>query len=74
MVISQNNSWFQRPPADDADFEYKTHLGMDYVATSDIQQGEELFLDYGNEWEEVWQNYTSSWEQREKDTSYVSAT
>ena len=34
---------------------------MDLVATRDIQPGEELFLDYGNEWEEAWNRHLQTW-------------
>lgn len=39
------------------------HAGliMDMVATRDIQLGEELFLDYGNEFEEAWNRHLQTW-------------
>ena len=33
-------------------------LGMDIVAIRDIEPHEEIFLDYGLEWEEEWEEYT----------------
>jgi hypothetical protein len=33
------------------------------VAQRDIQEGEELFLDYGPTWEAAWQDYQRQWEQ-----------
>ena len=33
---------------------------MALVATKPIAQGDELFLDYGNEWEWAWNEYTSA--------------
>jgi hypothetical protein len=41
--------------------EKSTGLIMDLVATRDIQPGEELFLDYGNEWEEAWNRHLQAW-------------
>lgn len=32
-------------------------LGFDYVATKDIAEGEEMFLDYGDEWIRAWQEH-----------------
>ena len=36
-------------------------LLLDVVATKDIQPGEEVFLDYGDEWEEAWNNHVKNW-------------
>lgn len=38
------------------------HLALDYVATRDIKQGEELFLDYGRNWEEAWREHVKHWQ------------
>ena len=37
-------------------------LSMEIVALRDIQPGEEVFIDYGQEWEEAWQNHVADWE------------
>jgi SET domain len=71
--ISHNETWFKRPSMD-ADYEYTTHLGMDYVATRDIEKGEELFMDYGHDWEQAWQDHVKKWEPSEDDRAYISAT
>jgi len=36
---------------------YSPGLIMNFVATKDILPGEELFLDYGDEWERAWQRH-----------------
>lgn len=36
-------------------------LAMSLVATRDIQAGEEIFLDYGDEWERAWQEHVQSY-------------
>lgn len=38
------------------------HLALDFVATRDILEGEELFLDYGDAWESAWQEHKRKWE------------
>ena len=45
----------------------KTSAGlvMEYVATRDIEPGEELFLDYGEEWEEAWNEHVENWKPAE---------
>ena len=36
-------------------------LSIDFVATRDIQPNEEVFLDYGPEWEAAWNAYVKEW-------------
>jgi hypothetical protein len=36
-------------------------LWLDFVATRDIEKGEEIFMDYGNVWEAEWQKHVASW-------------
>ena len=36
-------------------------LAMSLVATRDIQVGEEIFLDYGDEWERAWQAHVENY-------------
>jgi hypothetical protein len=37
-------------------------LAMELVATRDIDPGEEIFLDYGQEWEDAWNRHLNTWE------------
>ena len=60
-ILNQDDAWLHKSPHD-MEYEYKLHLAMDYVATCDIHDGEELFLDYGKEWEEAWQEHLADWE------------
>lgn len=39
-----------------------TGLGFDIIATRDIIPDEEVFIDYGNEWEDAWQAHIRNWE------------
>ena len=39
----------------------KIGLSFDYVALRDIAEGEEIFMDYGPEWEEAWKEHIDSW-------------
>jgi hypothetical protein len=43
------------------DTEDPPHLLMELVATQDIEEGEELYLDYGREWEDAWFQHTQTW-------------
>lgn len=35
---------------------------IEYVAIRDIQPGDEIFLNYGDEWEAAWQQHVESWD------------
>ena len=48
-------------------------LLIDFVATRDIWQGEEVFLSYGLEWEATWDEYVWGWEPPPSSKTYVSA-
>lgn len=36
-------------------------LAMELVATKNIKEGEEVFLDYGREWQEAWDAHVKEW-------------
>jgi len=48
-------------------------LGMEVIAIRTIEPGEELFLDYGDEWEAAWRNHVETWTPPEGSEGYVSA-
>lgn len=48
-------------------------LMIDYVALRDIEQGEEIVLDYGMEWENAWKQHCEDWTRTEAMKEYVSA-
>lgn len=50
----------------------KTKAAFDYVATRDIDRGEEIFLDYGDAWEDKWNQFCEAWDPRDNEV-YVSA-
>ncbi len=56
--------------------DYSTRVAFDYIATSDIEEGEELFLDYGDIWEEKFEQLKRDWQNFDRThlDSYVSAT
>jgi hypothetical protein len=61
--LSHNATWLQQTSVADMANEYSTKLAIDFVALRDIQPGEEIFLDYGDEWEEAWIRHVKTWEQ-----------
>jgi len=36
-------------------------MSMEIVATRDIKEGEELFMDYGERWEKAWEDHVNNW-------------
>jgi hypothetical protein len=37
-------------------------LLLELVALTDIQEGEEIVVDYGNDWQQAWDNHVKHWE------------
>jgi hypothetical protein len=46
---------------------YHAGLSFDYVALRDIKEGEEILIDYGEEWELAWQEHMANFEPPRKD-------
>lgn len=56
------SEWFEKAPQDFLS-EDMLHLGlvMEVVATRDISEGEEIFLDYGKDWQKAWDAHKKKW-------------
>ncbi|KAL7492322.1 hypothetical protein ACHAWT_001474 [Skeletonema menzelii] len=63
-----NSSWLNEPVSF-FDSVWTTNLMFEYVALRDIQDGEEVLVDYGREWEEAWNDHVKAWK---PDEDYVS--
>jgi hypothetical protein len=48
-------------------------LTFEIVALRDIQPGEEVFMDYGTEWEEAWEKHVANWKPPDAMESFVAA-
>jgi hypothetical protein len=59
--------------ASDALEKKKGRLIVDYVALRDIEPGEEIFLDYGGDWEKAWEAHVQDWKPPESSEHYTSA-
>ena len=55
-----NSSWLNEPVTF-FDSIWNTRLMFEYVALRDIQEGEEVLVDYGKEWEEAWNEHVKTW-------------
>lgn len=59
--IGHDASWLERTPKEFVRH-YSVGLAIDFVATRDIKEGEELFMDYGDAWQEAWLQHVEDWE------------
>ena len=60
-VLRHNHSWFELNPDQISELVSEPQLGIEYVAIRDIEEGEELFLDYGDKWDKAWKDHIESW-------------
>lgn len=56
-----HNSSFLEQPVKHFDNLWNPVLGFDYVALRDIQEGEEITINYGAQWEQAWTSHLQSW-------------
>jgi hypothetical protein len=73
-LVAHKPDWLTK----DIDFlsytEDKIGLSFDYVALRDIEEGEEIFMDYGAEWEDAWNEYVRKWKPPVGADEYIHAT
>lgn len=67
-----NATWMERTP-DELDGELSLGLMMEYVATRPIMPGEEIFVHYGTEWENAWEDHLAAWNPEPDAKTYVDA-
>ena len=48
-------------------------LSMEIVALRDIEAGEEVFIDYGEDWEKAWEKHVASWAPPYRSEGYMTA-
>ena len=61
--------WMDRP-IDEWASEYHTGLQLDFVATRDIQQGDEILIDYGDAWRIAWEKHVDGFRFEDYRTEY----
>jgi hypothetical protein len=72
-TLGHNSSWLSEVRLSEMKWNYKSSLAIDYIATNDIEEGEELFLDYGPAWGKAWQSHIENWRPQAKWNSHLSA-
>ena len=55
-----NKEWLNRS-LDELKYEWRTSLMLEYIALRDIEEGEEVLIDYGKEWSDAWEAHTKDW-------------
>jgi SET domain len=64
-----HGTWLDLPLSQFLQMDYPGGLILDVIALRDIEQGEELFMDYGPAWEQAWVKHLETW--KPSDLSYV---
>jgi hypothetical protein len=59
--LRHNDSWFKVSPDRLSDRISEPQLGIEYIAIRDIEEGEELLLDYGDKWDKAWKEHVANW-------------
>jgi hypothetical protein len=59
--LRHDPSLFDLSPDQIMDKQNGPQLGIEYIALRDIEEGDELFLDYGDKWEEAWDEHVKNW-------------
>ncbi len=70
-MIAHKPEWLGKPLSFFRDTIDKIGLSFDYVALRDIKEGEEVFIDYGDEWDEAWKEHVANWEPPAHAEGYV---
>jgi len=64
---NHHSHWYDMEP-DELLEENNRYVGllMEVVATEDIEEGDEIFIDYGDLWQEAWDDHVKDWEKLKK--------
>ena len=68
-TILKTQDWLQKSVHEVLTQDYPV-LMLEFVATRDIQEGEEIFIHYGDHWQQSWEQHSRSWN---KPATYVDA-
>jgi SET domain len=61
-LVSHKPDWLQKDTTFLRNVRKKIGLSLEYVALRDIKQGEEVFMDYGGDWETAWLQHVQQWQ------------
>jgi hypothetical protein len=60
-LVAHKPHWLEKDVEFLSNVHEKIGLSFDYVALRDLKEGEEIFLDYGDEWIEAWETHVANW-------------
>jgi hypothetical protein len=60
-LVAHKPEWLDKSLEFLRDTTNKVGLSFDYVALRDIEEGEEIFMDYGDEWQAAWDEHVQHW-------------
>ena len=66
-----HNTWLDLPYEQYATMDYPGGLILDVIALRDIQEGEELFMNYGADWQKAWEHHVETWKPHKTAKTYV---
>ena len=70
-LIAHKPEWLNNDPEFFHHAIEKIGLSFEYVALTDIKEGEEVFMDYGPLWEQAWEEHVKSWQPLEGSADYI---
>lgn len=73
FLVGHNQSIIDHADLDFLRTTERPKLAFDYVATKDIAEGEEMFLDYGDDWIKAWNIHEASFKPVPNAENYTSA-
>ena len=68
-----HKEWLEKS-VDFLEDQWTAGLMLEYVATRDIRPGEEVFIDYGEEWQNAWDEHVKKWKPIPKESDYNNLT
>ena len=68
-----HKEWLEKS-VDMLEDQWTAGLMLEFVATRDIQPGEEVFIDYGEEWQKAWDEHVKQWRPSSKENDYNNMT
>jgi len=68
-----HNASLLKEPVSIFDNIWSTKLSFEYIAIKEIYEGDEILIDYGDEWQEAWDNHVEKWKPVENAKTYISS-
>ena len=73
-LVAHKPEWLNKSPTELRHALEKIGLSFEYVAVRDIEEGEEVFMDYGDEWQAAWDEHVKNWKPVPNSEGYVHTT